>query len=239
MGKYVDLSGNRYGRLVVLKRYDTTKNGGVRWLCKCDCGKETVVRGCHLKDGHTQSCGCLSQEFYEKKFNDLTNKKYGRLTVLHREHNNGKRTMWRCKCECGNETVVEYSALVSNATKSCGCLSKETNSLLFSTHKQSKTRLYHIWAGMKARCNNPKIPAYKYYGAKGITYTKEWENFKPFYMWALNNGYADDLTIDRINVNGNYEPNNCQWITLSENSKKAIIDRKALKDCGVLEDDSN
>lgn len=88
-------------------------------------------------------------------------------------------------------------------------------------HGLSKTRLYRIWAGMKARCNNPDHPSFKYYGAKNIRVCNEWENdFLLFRDWALSHGYEDNLTIDRIDPNGNYEPDNCQWLTLNENAAR-------------------
>ena len=85
-----------------------------------------------------------------------------------------------------------------------------------TTHGQTKTKLYYVWNTMRQRCSNPKVAKYKDYGGRGITYCKEWDKFEPFYKWAMANGYKDGLTIDRIKVNGNYEPSNCRWATYQE-----------------------
>ena len=145
------------------------------------------------------------------KFIDLTGKKFGRLTVIERAKNKGKSTMWLCKCDCGNETIVNGSSLKKDLTKSCGCLNIELLRKRQITHGKTNTRLYDIWAGVKGRCLNPNMKAYELYGGRGITLCEEWQEFQPFYDWAMANGYSDKLSIDRINVNGNYEPSNCRW----------------------------
>ena len=144
------------------------------------------------------------------KFIDLTGKRFNRLTVIKRVELKGKSTRWLCKCDCGNETIVTSEKLKSGHTKSCGCYCHD----LVRKHGKYGTRIYKIWQSMKARCNNTKTP---YYGGRGITVCDEWLNdFKAFYDWAMANGYRDDLTIDRINNDGNYEPSNCRWITMKE-----------------------
>ena len=150
-------------------------------------------------------------------FKDLTGEKYGRLTVLNREPN-GKthNTRWKCQCECGNIVIVFGFSLKSKDTQSCGCLHKEKS----TKHNMYGTRIYSILDGMKSRCYNKNSKRYKNYGGRGIRICDKWldkeKGFINFYNWALKNGYRDDLTIDRIDVNGNYEPSNCRWITNSE-----------------------
>lgn len=160
--------------------------------------------------------------------------------MTERTPNRGKHTMWKCKCNCLNETecIVSSTHLLSGHTKSCGCYMKEQISKANSKHKLCENRLYNIFRNMKQRCYNPKTINYKNYGGKGITICEEWldekTGFINFYNWAIKNGYNENLTIDRIDVNGDYEPNNCQWITKSENSGKDKFFFKTLNECKVL-----
>lgn len=153
---------------------------------------------------------------------DLTGHTFCRLLVIERVENyitpkGQKHARYLCKCECGNEIKVRGHDLRTGNTKSCGCLKKETSVLVNITHGMGNTRLYRIWRGMKQRCKCESQASYKNYGGRGITVCDEWENdFKTFYDWAMVNGYKDNLTIDRKDVNGNYEPSNCKWATYKE-----------------------
>lgn len=147
---------------------------------------------------------------------DISGQKFGRLTALYRLHNTKGRTKWLCVCECGNFAEVNVYHLTGGHTRSCGCLIKEIN----ITHGKSKIRLYRIWRHIINRCYNINVESYKDYGARGIIMCDEWRNdFQAFYDWSMDNGYDDSLTIDRVDVNGNYEPNNCRWVTKSQQSK--------------------
>lgn len=154
MPRLIDLTGQRFGRLVVVGRDGSDKTGHVTWLCKCDCGKQILVCGRELRNGDSKSCGCL-------KIDKLLDRN--------------------------------------------------------TTHGGTYTRLYHIWNGMKERCNNPNHDKYDNYGGRGIKLCKEWlEDFSAFQKWALANGYKDNLTIDRKDNDKGYSPDNCRWATVKE-----------------------
>jgi len=150
--KFIDLAGQRFGRLVVERRVDNDKHGGTRWLCTCDCGKSHVCLPSNLRGGRTKSCGCLNKE---------------------------------------------------TATKTC------------ITHGMSGTKEYVTWRNMKTRCENPNSTRWEYYGGRGITICREWlYSFEAFYQDMGDK--PEGLSLDRIDVNGDYELSNCRWATQSE-----------------------
>lgn len=152
MAKAIDLTGQRFGRWVVIRFAGTEKWRDARWLCRCDCERKAIVRGSSLRSGTSHQC-----------------------------------------MQCAK-----------------------------TTHEQTGTHLYRMWEHMIQRCENPNATAYKYYGKRGIKICAEWrKNFTTFRQWALEHGYREDLTIDRIDNDGDYEPGNCQFLTRSENSLKA------------------
>lgn len=159
MAELIDIRGKTFGRLKVLDRAENTKRGSARWLCKCECGKELVVIGRCLRNGHTKSCGCYHDD---------------------------------CARKLGNSK---------------------------KTHGMEPRRLYNIWRGMLQRCEYPKHEAYANYGGRGISICKEWHDFEVFRDWAIGNGYSNSVTIDRINVDGDYSPDNCKWSTRKEQAK--------------------
>ena len=152
--------------------------------------------------------------------------RYGRLTIIgpvhHIERSSGKNGKINeahclCVCDCGKESNVRANRLKSGGTRSCGCLNREAVRLATTTHGETGTRLYGIWGNMVKRCNCPTEPCYPHYGGRGITVCEAWRNsYETFRDWARANGYRDDLTIERKDVDGNYDPSNCTWLTRAD-----------------------
>ena len=157
------------------------------------------------------------------KFKDITGQKFGRLTALYKLHNNHKeKNYYLCVCDCGNLKEIRGTSLTSGDTKSCGCLRKEK----ITKHGLYNTRLHSIWNSMINRCYNKNRKSYLNYGERGITMCEEWrKDFMVFYDWAMNNGYKDNLTIDRIDIDGDYEPDNCRWVDYKTQARNKTNNR--------------
>ena len=158
----------------------------------------------------------------KKPYKDLTGHRFGRLLVLSLVNDVAGEnipTRWLCRCDCGREVVVRGYNLKSGQTRSCGCLQREMAGKYCFKHGKTGSRLHNIWVKMKGRCNRCSEAAYPYYGGRGIKVCDEWQEFMPFYEWAMANGYRDDLTLDRIDPNGDYEPSNCRWLPLKAQNR--------------------
>lgn len=229
MSKMNDLTNQRFGRLVVVKKTGTRNNKTI-WMCHCDCGNERILTTSQLRTGHTKSCGCLASEKAREKASNLLGMRFGRLTVLEKYYtppNSGVK--WTCVCDCGNKTVVLASNLTKGHTTSCGCYKTERTIEAKTKHGKTHSRIYRIYRGIKDRCLNPNNERYCDYGGRGIKICKEWLGecgFDNFEKWSLANGYNENLSIDRVNVNGDYEPSNCRWATTkiqNNNQRKNIL----------------
>lgn len=145
---------------------------------------------------------------------DITGQRFGKLVAIEPAATRRGQNFWLFRCDCGTAKEVRKSHVVAGCTISCGCFSANT------THGLSHTRFWAVWKAMKQRCRNQKTSAYHRYGGRGIDYCPEWETFEGFAAWAIPAGYADDLELDRIDNDGNYCPENCQFISHRANSRK-------------------
>lgn len=224
------MPGDRYGMWTIVKeveRYYIPSGRPLRrFLCKCDCGTLREILLGTLRAPTLRSCGCAKKK---KKSQPWTaaplGVKYGKLTVtkevdpiLNKNNHNTRYVL--CKCDCGNEKVASIHSLKSGNTKSCGCLGIN---IYYNQH------LYLTWSGMKTRCYDKTSRAAKYYLNRGITICEEWRNsYNVFAEWALSHGWKKGLQIDRIDNDGNYTPNNCRFVTPSQNTRN--------RSCSVLYD---
>jgi len=209
----IDITGQRNGKLLVLRRVSKT-----HWLCQCDCGNTKEVRKQAIVQKTTKSCGCFMKNNEGRE--NIVGQKFGRLTVIAFSHAKTD-TYWLCRCDCGNEKTYTKGHLKQKVAHSCGCWKQE----IITKHGMWKSTEYCIWEGMKARCQNKNNLNYPNYGGRGITVCEKWNTFEGFYD-DMGVRPSKDYTIERIDVNGNYEPSNCKWATVSEQNNNKRTTRR-------------
>ncbi|MDW3922226.1 hypothetical protein QI261_00675 [Staphylococcus saprophyticus] len=223
--------GDKYNMLECVK-YVGSDNRGKKFLFKCDCGNEVEYTGTYVKNNRYKSCGC--RKYNKNKDEDILKTKFNRLRPIERVDNIKRGKAFLCKCDCGNTTIVPLASLKNNRVKSCGCLNSEIQSKFMkeynNKHGKSNTAEYRVWKGMRERCNNPKHKQYKDYGGRGIKVCERWNNFSVF-LEDMGEKPTKKHQIDRTNNDGNYEPNNCRWVTPSENAlnKRFLIGKSGHK----------
>ena len=222
MGEKVDWGenvGKKYGKLTITEFLHLKKNGIPVYSCTCECGyKRLQVAFDRLENGITTDCGC------SKRNGDLIGKRFGRLVVVRKTEERKRRSIvWECKCDCGNTFYCAGQRLSSNKIVSCGCKSKEKQ------HFACNLPIHKCWGQMMTRCYNKKWEGYENYAGRGITVCEEWigsnpKGFANFYNWAMANGYSDEklpngrrkYTLDRIDNDKGYSPDNCRFVTEKE-----------------------
>ena len=214
-----DMVDKRFGAWLVIARSGVSKDRKRLWLCRCDCGIERDVPGKSLRTGVSLSCGCVVRKATsERVLQDLTGQRFGAWTVVSNNGQNANRqTTYLCECDCGTRRVVVAQAIREGKSKSCGCQKAAAIAKAKTKHGRAGSRAYQTWWDMVRRCTNPRCANWLNYGGRGIKVCDAWLKFE---NWNADMGDPPpNLSLERIDNDGNYERGNCKWATISEQNK--------------------
>jgi hypothetical protein len=219
MPAFKDITGRHFGRWTILKFAGLNKYGKARWLCECVCGTQTIRVG-HDLTRKRGSKGCHDCAGIDRQ-TDITGQRFGKLVVINRatERKWDRRLAWICRCDCGHELIAAGKSLRNGKTTQCRSCGK-------TFHGRSGTHLYGVWSSMVTRCTNSNNHAFPYYGGRGIQVCERWRKFENF-LADMGERPSTQHSLDRIDVNGNYSPDNCRWTTSEvqvANRRKAALE---------------
>jgi len=210
----------KFNDLTAIEFTGRGKDGGLLWNFLCDCGKVKEIRKKHVTSGQVKTCGCLAKRVIRKQPKDITGQKFNKLTAVcfMRRNEKTRSSTWMFKCKCGGLVVRVKSKVMMGKTVDCGCSLRAQRAINATKHGMEETAFYHKWCDIKSRCDNKNTKDYKYYGGKGISYPKKWQDFFDFFedMYTSYDDFVSDhgpdgVMINRIDKDKDFNKKNCIW----------------------------